>query len=222
MKLVKKILAGALSLAVIAGAMFAFVGCNGVSGKEYAYKTLTFTIITELEDATKANTKDAVIKTTRTLTAREFYMLNEVEGVTLENLATATTEATDEVIMKWCEEYVEDFGGEAEDGLREAKTTTLNFKSNKLEMVQEDEPSKHTGDKSRSVQTAKYTVKDGVIEAVIDNTMAVYPEGMAEYDVMYFNVVGENVEKQITLLTEPIQYSVEGLLSFSMVFGEVK
>ena len=221
MKLVKKIMAGALSLAVIAAAMFAFVGCNGVSGNEYAYKSLTFTIVTELEDASKAGTKDAVIKTTRTLSAREFYMFKE-EGVALENLATATTEATDEAILKWCEEYVEDeIGGEARTGLEKAKETTLNFKSNKLEMIKESEPDKNTGDKSRDVTTGKYTVKDGLIEVVVDNTMDIYPDGMSEYEITYFNVVGENVEKQITLLTEATQYSVEGLLSFSIVFSEV-
>ena len=221
MQLFKKIMAGALSLAVICGAMFAFVGCNELKGNTYEYAGFTFTIITEFEDDTKIGTKDAVIKTTRTLSAREFYMLEE-EGKTLEELATATTEATDEDILKWCEEFVDQMGGQAQDGLRRAKATTFNFKSNKVEMIEEEEPNIYTGDKSREVKVGKYTIKDGLIEIVVDNTIDMYPAGYAEYDIDYYNVVGENVEKQITLLTEANQYTKEGLLSFSIVFGEVK
>ena len=222
MQLFKKIMAGALSLAVICGAMFAFVGCNEVKGKTYEYSGLTFTIITEFENDEKIGTEEAVIKATRTLTAREFYILKEVEGATLENLATTTTEATDKEILEWCENFVNEMGGQAKDGLTKAKATTFNFKSNKVEMIEEEEPNIYTGDKSREVVTGKYTIEDGLIEVVIDGTMDMYPAGYAEYDIDYYHVAGENVEKQIKLLTKAEQYTKEGLLSFSIVFGEVK
>ena len=221
MQLVKKIMAGLVSLVVIAGACFAFVGCNTVSGNEYAYKTLSFTIITELEDAAKAGTKDAVIKTTRTLSAREYYLYKK-EGKALATLATATTDATDEEIMKWCESQITAMGGEIEDELVEAKETKLKFKSNKLEMITETEPSANTGDKSRNVITGKYTIKNGLVEVVVDNTMDIYPDGRSDLVVTYFNVVGENVEKQYKLLTEATDYAVEELYMVSIVFGEVK
>ena len=221
MQLVKKIMAGVLSLAVIAGACFVFAGCNTVRGNEYAYKTLTFTIITELEDETKAGTEDAVIKTTRTLSAREFYMYAK-EGKTLEELAAATTEASDEEILEWCESQIIAMGGEAKDGLQTAKETKLNFKGNKVEMVEEGEADLNTGDKTKEVVTGKYTIKDGVIEVTVDTTMTIYPEGAGTYDISYFNVVGENVEKQFKVLTDAEDYAVEELYMVSIVFAEVK
>lgn len=221
MQLVKKIMAGLVSLAVIAGACFAFVGCNAVKGNEYAYKTLAFTIITELEDETKAGTEEAVIKTTRTLSAREFYLYAK-EGKTLEELATATTEATDEEILKWCEAQMNAMGSDAQEGLKEAKETKLKFRSSKLEMIRETEPDKFTGDKSRGVTTGKYTVKNGLIEVVVDNTLDVQPDGVANYTIQYFNVVGENVEKQIKVLTDAEDYAAEELYMVSIVFAEVK
>lgn len=224
MKLLKKIMAGALSLAVICGAMFAFVGCNEVKGKTYAFDTLTFTIVTEFENDENIGTDKAVIKATRTLSAREFYLYKEEEK-TLEELATATTEATDKEILEWCEGYIATVALLHMDMELEMyqmyKGSKIEFKKNTIEVIYEQPASKITGDYEKMVNVAEYSVEDGVIK--VETNTSSNPDTMYQnYQVMSFNIVGENIEKVYTVKTEAAQYAKNELVSFAMVLAEVK
>ena len=220
MKLAKKVIAGVLSLALMVGACFVFAGCSGVKGNEYKYKTLYFTIITELEDASNVGTDKAIIKTTRTLSAREYYILKNEPGATLDNLAKTTTDAKDEEIMKWCEETIVSTTLGLEDEMDFAKRTEYNFKSKKVDIIYSYDVDKSTGAKQKDILTCAYTNDDGVVEIVRTETNPLDENDKAEY-YEYMYLVGERLEQRFNIMTEPTEYVVGGLCLLTIVYGEV-
>ena len=220
MKLAKKVIAGVLSLAVMVGACFVFSGCSGVKGNEYKYKTLYFTIITELEDASNVGTDKAIIKTTRTLSAREYYILKNEPGATLDNLAKTTTDAKDEEIMKWCEETAANAESRMRNALDYAKRTNYNFKSKKVEMITSHDVDKVIGSTRKDIMICSYTNDDGVIE-IINTKVNPNDENDREEYYEYMYLVGERLEQRFNIMTEPTEYVVGGLCLLTFVYGEV-
>jgi len=145
MKLLKKVLAGALSLAVVAGAMFAFTGCNSVRNKTYAIEDYTVTLV-------KAVDEDGKITETQTLSYREYFIhkfCNNALGVKVEEIATYVMTAEEE------EMYATNFKLLTEGIVAEfGKDEVRNIKTVKDEFL---------GTTVSYEQVAEYEVKDNVI-----------------------------------------------------------
>ena len=152
MKLVKKVLAGALSLAIVLGAMFAFTGCNSVQNETYAFESMTVTVV-------KAVDEDGKITETQTLTLREYFIF-EIVGE-LDQIAGYTLSEDEE---KAFTEMQKTFTGGAPKAV---------FYKDEVHMITE-EKNEYTGEIKRDVNIAEYTVDKNIItivEKVSENEM---------------------------------------------------
>ena len=101
MKLLKRIMAGSLTLAVVVGACFAFTGCK-LSGKSYTYaEDATVTVITKTE---KDSDGKYTITETKDLTLAEYYLYT-VGNKKLDELAEAKIE-DEKAFELWKENFV--------------------------------------------------------------------------------------------------------------------
>ena len=204
MKLLKKIMAGALSLAVVVGAAFAFTGCNSVKGKTYAYSSTTFTIVMNVDEEGK-------VTETKTLSAKEYWMIYEEKIANLENYTTVTLTEDQEKAFKLFEE------GLKKSEIAAAKYT---FTGKEIEVAMED-ADELTGEGERMTLRGTYTIEDDVINAAIDMT----EEGAMKMEMLVrAYLVDGNIEMRDYEGGEDTEWTKEGnpLYYTTVIFAEVK
>lgn len=201
MKLLKKVLAGALSLAVICGAMFAFTGCNSVKNKTYAVEDMTMTVV-------KAVDADGKVTETQTLSMRETYMMTEL-GKSLEDIATYVMTAEEEA----------EYAKYVEEG--KANAPRIMFTKNEVHMI-EDEKSEISGKVERRVSIAEYTVEKNkitVIEKHSENDM----KNLIEYEINTVEIVDGKLHQVKYFNEDPEYVWTVGMPYYATtIFAEVK
>ena len=173
MKLMKKVLAGALSVAVVLGAMFAFTGCNSVRNKTYEIETWTVTVV-------KAVDEDGKVTETQTLTAREAFIY-EICG-DLDKIASYTLSPEEEKAYNDMLDDMKKYAPKAVFG----KDTVENITEMKNEL---------TGIVERHVQVAEYEV-DGDIITVTAKMDANELENDLEFVVYTLEIVDGKIHQK--------------------------
>lgn len=205
MKLFKKIMAGVLSLAVVAGVMVVFSGCNNVKGKTYAFESRTYTIIVAVDPSD--NTK---ITETRTLSSKEYWLAFVSDRkVALADLAAATmTEAEEKLYSDWMAEETE----------VEANTVYEFSKKTVDKIVTElDEIS---GEKELTVYRAEYKTEEDVIS--IKNLVSTNEQNnYFKYFVGSLYVLDNKIEERAYKITATTDYAVNKVLYISNYYAEI-
>lgn len=201
MKIMKKVLAGALSLAVVVGACFAFTGCNSVKNKTYAFDSMTYTIVKAVDEKGK-------ITETLTLSFREYYIYDRLDkGM---DYATYTMTADEETTFAEIKKSMEE----------SMAKTRIEFGKDTVDMI-DDEVDKISGEIDRDVTTGKYEVKDDKItitstESYDENTLD------ATYTVQTLYVVDGKVEMRQYGVSEEENNAVGDLYYTSIFFAKTK
>lgn len=173
MKLVKKVLAGALTLAVVLGAMFAFTGCNSVQNETYAFESMTITVV-------KAVDEDGKITETQTLTLREYFIFDIVGD--LDQIAGYTLSEDEEAQFT---EFQEMMSG---------SNTKVTFYKNEVHMITE-EKNEYTGEIERNVHISEYTVEKNII-TIIEKTSENEMKTSVDYDVYTLEIVDGKIHQK--------------------------
>lgn len=215
MKSLKKLLASALSLVVLCGALIAFTGCSEVQGKSYAYEGLTYTIITGVDAET--DPENPVVTETKTLTAREYWLHKISERkVKIEDLAAATlSEAEEKAFALWLK------GEELIEEVLMLKNTTIEFSGKKVKniILIVDEI---TGEGGKMVREGTYTDKDGVLTLEYQCGFANEDNGEDSYQIMKAYIVNDKVETRVYEIDDAEDYAKGELFYTSVVYAEVK
>lgn len=207
MKLVKKILAGALSLAIVCGAMFAFVGCNSVKGKTYAYDGMTFTVITKMEEA---EGEDKKVTETKTLTLREYYLYS-VKNVAIADLGTATlTEEEEKLFTTWAK-------GQEEMG----KSMEIEFKGKEV-ISRTTVENTLTGASEVSELVAEYSVKDGKITVKALTSDPTKFDQERTYEIQTAYIVDGKLDYRMYRINDAADIEVGKLYYSSIMFAKKK
>ena len=192
MKLMKKVLAGALSLAVVLGAMFAFTGCNSVRNKTYAVEGYTVTLVKAVDEETGEVTE------TQTITFREYYIHKYCgeDGVKLEDVATYTMTSEEK------EEYNEAF---------KAITTgrTAEFSKDEVVLIQE-EYDEFSGITTIEKTTSQYEVKDNVITIVYHADTNEELHNINSYVQFTMDIVDGKIHQKTLYDVEGIDFGYQG------------
>ena len=207
MKLVKKILAGALSLAIVCGAMFAFVGCNSVKGKTYAYDGMTFTVITKME---AAEGEDKKVTETKTLTLREYYLYS-VKNVAIADLGTATlTEEEEKLFTTWAKSQ-EEMGKSMEIEFKGKEVISRTTVENTL-----------TGASEVSELVAEYSVKDGKITVKALTSDPTKFDQERTYEIQTAYIVDGKLDYRMYRINDAADIEVGKLYYSSIMFAKKK
>ena len=209
MRLLKKLGASMLGMLVMAGAIFSFVGCSEVKGKDYEFSALTYTVITAVSE----ETGEKEITETRTLTAREYYIVYVKEMVELADLATATlNEAQEKEFENWYEDQVKLAGASA--------TTKYEFKGKEVHKIV-DEVDEINGEIERSEKIYTYVEDKGVLTLTKDETSVIAPESEKYSEISLAYLVDGKLEVRDYKVTTTESYAVDTLLYVSYLYAEV-
>lgn len=208
MKILKKLLLGTLSLVLLCGAMFTFSGCSEVNGNTYAYDGLTYTIITDLD-----NQDPTIIKETKTLTSRE-YWLHKVSDrkVALKDLASATmSEVEENAYRLWLK------GEELLSGVSVYTSSSFKFSRKTVEKITVLE-NEITGEGAKKVKSGTYEENDGIISIEFQTKTAEDNDGESEYEIIRAYAVNEKLEFRAYEITSADGYSEGALFYRSIVY----
>lgn len=217
MKIMKKVLAGALSLAVVIGACFAFTGCNSVKNKTYAYDSMTFTIVKTIDAEGK-------VTETQTLSFREYYIYADDfmgMGVGLgkgADYATYTMTQEEETAFAELKKNIDEM----------SSAIKVEFGKDTVDRIVET-VDKISGEIERQVETAKYEIKDDKITVTSTESYNEFTLD-ATYSVETWHIVDDKIEMRQYATTSGSSstppatptYSVGSLYYISVFLTEVK
>lgn len=205
MKIMKKVLAGVLSLAVVVGACFAFAGCNSVKNKTYAYDSMSFTIVKAVDDKGK-------ITETLTLSLREYYIYSDDfmgMGVGLgKGMDYATYTMTEDEEAEFAE-FKKDID-EMSAGMR------IEFGKDTVDQISED-TDKISGEINRMVETSKYEIEDDKITVTSTESYDEFTLD-ATYAVEIWNIVDGKIEMRDYMTSDEDHIFAVGDLYYASAF----
>ena len=211
MKLVKKLLVGALSLALVVGACFTFTACGKLNNKSYAFEALTFTIVTEVEENKDG---DVTVTGTKVLSLKQMFMYS-IRGAKLDQL--------DGIVIP--EEYEDAYESYKEGMLEMMLGEKILFEGKKMIFV--DEMKDIMGRPyTKTTKTGTYKQEENGYVAEFVTDVTEYAMGdQKETGYLYFSI---NADGKLTIeminpeVEDKNEFEVGKVYSYNFVYGEIQ
>ena len=208
----KKFLIASLSLVLLVGMCFSFVGCGKLNNKTYAFEALTFTVIVDIEDKGNGET---IITETKELSADEYYLF-AVKHIALDKLPESKIQNSDKAHF---EEWYKSLATAHEN-------KTLRFTKDELSIV-DTITNVSTGMKKEYVVAGSFEKEKDGDRYILTTKSTVYNTTTDHviYSYSYFTIDASDrvhLEEVNSALTSVSEVKKGALYSTNVIFVEAK